>query len=355
MNHSLVRSRRPRRLPVLVLALSLLPLAGACDGDPVGVGDEDPGYDSLTVDASAGWALVALGDPASTMTVADPGSSDVWDMGFFATSVMLNGGAAGPGGVVGYCLCQQGDPSDAEVMAMTAESELDDFLAVSAADLPADDAWVADELAAAISGWYDYDVVAHAVTPAPDNVWLMRSASGGAWAKIHVVDIQDATQTDAGKVTFELAVQTSQGAPFDPTVSVTLDAAGGAAYLDLETGAEVGAADDWDVMLEGWDVRVNGGVSGDGQAGAVLSGESFAAITDASNVPAVVYAGDAFGGAFVTSEWYRYDLAGGHQIWPTFQVFLVRRGDTVYKVQLVGYYGEAGASRQITFRYAPVE
>jgi hypothetical protein len=307
------------------------------------------------VDASSAWAFVALGEPASTVAVNDATSSDGWDVAFLATSVMLNGGDAGPGGVLGHCVCQHEDATDADVLAMTAEREFEDFLAVTASDVPAEDAWQEESLSTAIDGWYAYDPVTHVVSAAPDNVWLVRTASGDAYAKLHVVAIDDATQAAAGSVTFEFAVQEEAGAPFGPTRSVALDVSGGAAYLDLEAAAAVGADDDWDLTLDGYTVRVNGGVSGDGSAGAALSGEAFDAIDDASGAPATVYAGDAFGGVFVEHAWYRYDLTGQHQIWPTFQVFLLKRGDTVYKVQLVGYYGTDGRSRQITFRYARLD
>ena len=354
-------SRTVRRLAGVrsapfALALALLPLVGACDGDdPLGPGNEGPTYDSLTVDASTDWALVALGDPATTVSAADATTSDAWHLGFFATAVMLNGGAAGPGDVEGYCLCQQGDPSDADVMAMTAESELDDFLNVTATDVPADEDWVSDALDPAISGWYSYDPMTHVVSAAPENVWYVRTASGTAYAKLHVTDIQNAAMAHAGQVTFEFAVQQSAGAAFDPTETITLDASAGAVYLDLETATEVDASAEWDIMLDGYDVRVNGGVSGSGQAGAGLSGQAFGDITDVSAAPAAAFAGDAYGGAFAADEWYRYNLDGMHQIWPTYQVFLVRTGGVTYKVQLTGYYGPTGDARQITFRYAPVE
>jgi len=345
-----------RRTPLIACAAALLPLVVACGDDPVGPGEDGPAYDSLTVDASTGWALVALGAPATTVTAADPTTSDAWHIGFFATAVMLNGGAAGPGGVEAYCVCQNGDPSDADVMGMTAESELQEFLDVTAAAVPtAEEDWVSDELAPAIAGWYSYDFTTHVVSPAPENVWYVRSASGSAYAKLHVTDIQNAAMAHPGEVTFEFAVQQSSGAAFDPTETVTLDVSAGPAYLDLETATEVDASAEWDVMLDGWDVRVNGGVSGGGQAGAGLSGEAFADITDVSAAPAAAFAGDAFGGAFVAHEWNRYNLNGAHQIWPTYQVFLVRRGEDVFKVQLIGYYGPTGESRRITFRYAPVE
>ena len=48
----------------------------------------------------------------------------------------------------------------------------------------------------------------------------------------------------------------------------------------------------------------------------------------------------------------RYNITGtDNQIWPTFNVYLVRRAGVLFKVQLVNYYGPTGATRQITLRY----
>jgi hypothetical protein len=55
---------------------------------------------------------------------------------------------------------------------------------------------------------------------------------------------------------------------------------------------------------------------------------------------------------FNSHPWYRYNLTGENIIHPTFDVYLVKRGDDVYKVQLINYYGAAGEPRHVTFRYA---
>ena len=58
---------------------------------------------------------------------------------------------------------------------------------------------------------------------------------------------------------------------------------------------------------------------------------------------------------FTAKKWYRYNLTGNdHQIWPTYDVYLVRRGAAVYKVQVTSYYSAAGTSRQITIRSAQI-
>lgn len=347
-----------RRLLAALLAATAL-TASACDDsesptDPVL--PDGPAYDSLTVDASSDWAFVSFqGGEARSVTVSDPASSEAWNVAFYATSVMLNGGAAGPGALQGHCLCQNASVSDETLVGLTPESELSLFEGVSGTDVPTDeDAWQSDVLAAAIDGWWSYDVQTHTVSAAPDAVWAVRSASGDAYAKVHVTGVADATQEHAGRVTFEYALQPTAGAAFEPPVTATVDLSGGDVHWDLETGSEVGAGDGWDLLFQGYDIRVNGGVSGDGDAGAVVLGESFEAVTDASDAPAQVYAADAFGGVFEADPWYRYNVQGGHQIWPTFNVYLLDTGDAVYKVQLTGYYGPSGDSRQISFRYEPL-
>lgn len=343
-----------RGLGVALFGMLSAGLAACSESDPVGPGEEED-VETLTVDASEGWALVALGDEAHVVTAEDAQASEAWDLGFFATDVMLNGGAAGPGGVMGYCVCQNASATDDDVIAMTADSELQDFRSVDASALPdSAEAWVTDALAPAIDGWYAYDPAAHVVSAAPEHVWKVRTASGTSYAKFHVTGLEDATQEHAGQVTFEYAVQPQQGAAFGSAVSATVDVSAGVAHVDLETGAEVEPDADWDLRFEGYEIRVNGGISGDAQAGAALASTSFEEITDASDLPEGVYQGDAFGGVFVEHPWYRYNLEDRHQIWPTYDVFLVQRGDELYKIQVINYYGPTGDSRQITFRYARV-
>jgi hypothetical protein len=98
-------------------------------------------------------------------------------------------------------------------------------------------------------------------------------------------------------------------------------------------------------------IRLNGGVSGTGLAAATTTADDFAAVTTAA-VDSRAFQQDGFAGVFASHPWYRYNLTGENIIHPTFDVFLVRRGDAVYKVQLTDYYGPAGEPRRITVRYA---
>lgn len=331
-------------LPTLLLTAAL----GACGSDEIQA-PPDPVEGTLTVDASQGWGFASLADE-TTVTVTEPSSSPAWDIAFNATNVMLNGGAAGPGGVEAFCVCQNAGATDEQVLAMTAESEQADFDAVTA--VPAGATFERDRLAPAIDGWFTGSGAA--AQPAADRAWLVRLGDGTSFAKLRVAALASATASGIGEVTLEYAVQPSADAPFGPTQTVTLTTLdGGVGSVDLNTGAtgEAAGGSDWDVRLEGTALRLNGGVSGAGKAAATPATEPFAAITTAS-VDARAYKSDTFAGVFGEQPWYRYNLTGDHKIHPTYDVYLVRRGDDVYKLQLIDYYGPAGETRRISFRYA---
>ena len=57
---------------------------------------------------------------------------------------------------------------------------------------------------------------------------------------------------------------------------------------------------------------------------------------------------------FNTNRWYKYNIAPTthpNRIHPTFDVYLVKRGTSVYKLQILNYYNVADQSRHVTFRY----
>lgn len=339
----------PLALRGLILGLAALTLTG-CEDSLTEPGQEEE-VATLTVDAVSDWSFVALGEPARQLT-GDVRDSDAWDIAFFASSVMLNGGDSGSAGVVGHCICQNANATAAQIMAMTPRSELGAFEAVSAEHIPTDEAaWISDGLVPSITGWYRYDVSTHAISAVPERVWKVRTADGNSFAKLRISDIEGASRTNAGKVTLHFATQASAGAPMSTHQTLVVDLSGDAeVYIDLKKG-ELSDASSWDLLLEGYTIRLNSGVSGSGRAGATLVNEDFAAIDDASDLSDTHYRADGYGGVFDEHSWYRYDPKD-HQIWPSYDVYLIRRGDVVYKVQIVGYYNAQGDARHVTFRYA---
>lgn len=341
-----------RRSSRLLLALPVVLALAACDddGDPVGPGEDE--FGTLTVAAVSGWSYVDLAETASVVQVSDPANSSAWDLAFFATGVMLNGGAAGPGGVEGFCVCQNDGATNDQIRAMTANGELADFEAVTAANIPTDDdAWISDALTPAFAGWWSYDFATHTVTPVTDNSWIVRTASGDDFVKLRVAAMAGASRQGPDQVTLEVA--TWDGSAYGATRTIVLDATGGPVSVDLLTGAVNGAS--WDLRLEGFNFRANGGVSGEGSAAVLDAGVPFAETPAVSEAPSSVFAVDEFGGVFDEHPWYRYNLEGNHQIWPNYNVYIVRSGSSVYKLQLISYYNPRdGEERHVSFRYAPL-
>jgi len=352
MMHRFPRPSFVRRVaPLLAVAV-----VAACS-DSTTEPPPPPVTSELTVDASAAPAYVKLGEPSTKVTVADPSTSTEWDLALFATGITVNGGAAGPGGVTAYCLCGNANATVAALQAMTPANQLAAFEAVTTANVPAASAFVADALNPAISGWFTTTGSSAAAVPAKS--WIIRKTVNGSviLGKFRVTNITGATATTAGSVTVEYTVQPSTGATFSTVSTRTFDLAAGPVYLDLATGP-VSSTSAWDLKLSGYEIRLNGGVSGTGGVSAVIDETTpFSQITAqyAASAPAVAFRSDAFGGVFVTSPWYRYNITGtDNQIWPNFNVYLIKRGETVYKVQIISYYGPTGTARQITLRSSRV-
>ena len=341
------------------VSLSLLLLAAtACGTDSPSAPPVAPVTASLTVDASQAYAYVKLGTPAQVVSISDPAATSTWDLGFFATNVVVNGGAAGPAGVTAYCVCQNASLTDLAIKDLTATSQLPAFDAVVAAGIPPEASFRSDELTPAISGWFTGSAGAGATANAARSWLLRRGTTAVTLGKFRVTQVRGATATSAGQVTFEYALQAAPGGVFAASLTRTVDVSGGAVYFDLTAGVTTAATGSWDLRFQGFEIRSNGGVSGSGSVSALVdNGTPYSDITAAyaSTAPSTVFKKDAYGGVFVSKPWYRYNITGSdNQIWPTYNVYLVKRGAEVYRVQLTGYYGATGASRQISLRYARI-
>ncbi len=342
----------PSRRPLSAAAVLVLAACGDSTAPPL-----PPVTRTITVDASATPQYLAFQDTnAVLVTVTDPATSTAWDMSLYATTVTLNGGHAGPGDVSAFCLCQNAAATNAELALMTPDNQRAAFDSVGPADIPAAASFVTDQLATAINGWYAGTGAAATVTPS--RAWLLRKGTTTVTlGKFVVTQIAGASAANPGSVTFQYAVQAAPGGAFGATQTVTVNTAAGPVYFDLATGA-VSTSAGWDLQFDGWNIRVNSGVSGPGTTKALLDVSTpFASIDAAytSTAPAQAFRGDSYSGAFSQNPWYRYNITGtDNQIWPTYHVYLVRRGPAVYRVQLTGYYSSTGAPRNITVRYSRI-
>ena len=335
-------------------ALAAAAFSAACGSDDA-VAPITRTTGTLTVDASQSYAYVKLGEPAQQVSLGDAVSSAAWDIGFLATTVTANGGTAGPGGVLVYCVCANVNATTAALQGYTASNQLAAFDGVTTAQIPAEVQFVGDSLAPAISGWYTG--TGAAVTANTGRSWIIRrGATSLTLGKLRVTSVTNASVQSAGVIGFEFALQPAVGMPFGSVVQATADVRQGPVYYDLANRTTSTATGTWDLRFSGFEIRTNGGVSGTGTIMAVPDNTTpFAAIDAAyaARAPAVAYKRDAYSGVFTSKPWYKYNITGtDNQIWPTFNVYLVRRGNAVYKVQLTSYYGTDGAARQITIRSA---
>lgn len=354
MSHS---RRCSIRNTLLVAFAVAAPITLAACSDETTAPDVAPEMGTIVADLSAGPAYIQLGDTARVVTISDPVASTGWDLALTGLQVRLNGGPAAASDVSGYCLCANEGLSAAELQALTAEGELAAFDAVTSSSLPPASAFEEDLLVPAISGWYS-GAPGSGATANADASWILRrGTSSPRLSKFRVISLEGATAAAPGRVTLEYTTHTAAGGPFAPLSTVTLDVGSGAVYFSTAAGV-VTEADEWDLLFDGWVIRVNGGVSGSGGVSAVPAGDYPFDDIDfafAASVPGVAYQSDAFGGVFASHPWYRYNLTGtDHQVWPTYDVYLIRRGGEVYKVQFIGYYDEAGRSGVVTLRYARV-
>lgn len=138
-------------------------------------------------------------------------------------------------------------------------------------------------------------------------------------------------------------------------------------YLDLDTKNEVPVADalgkpDWDLGFQRYRIVSNSGVSGVGNVEvAILPDQDFDALTQA---PASGYLKDAADGsdsnqdvdsAFLIGDgWYLYTF-NVHGLTPRPIVYVVHASSGAYfKMQMLGYYDQAGSSAHPSFKWGPV-
>lgn len=140
-------------------------------------------------------------------------------------------------------------------------------------------------------------------------------------------------------------------------------------YVDLERGQAVpadaeGDATAWDLALQRFHLRLNGGAGGSGDAAvALVPGVAF---DDLAEVPAdatfLTDQPDADGDGvdeYVMSigdtRWYEYDVTT-HVLTPKDLVYVVRgaRG-SYYKLEMLDYYDAAGTAGYPSFRWAALD
>ena len=332
-------------LPFFFMLVAL----GACESD-VAAPDEEPFKEGVfTIDASSpvSFAYVSLTAGGSLRNPADAGGSTSWDMAFRRFSVRLNGGVAGPGSVSAVGLANNAGLTADQVAALTPEEGKAAFAAVTAADIPAA-GFVQDALAPETGpSWFRFDRQSGAIVANPGAAWKLREGSGRGFGVIRIVDIAMQGERPVG-ATIEFRRHDASGSLGGPE-RLSMDLTRGPVYVSLANGIVREAAGcDWDVATSPeFIIQVNAACG----AGTfpLDSADDFMALTRADDAPD--YAGflSTIAGAFPATVGdargaFWYSIQQNNRMWPTYNVFLVRVADQVYKVQLFDYYSATGNS-----------
>jgi len=296
-------------------------------------------------------------DTASVVELTEEQAAEdtQWDIAFKRTSVILNSHSDAMVSV--YDTGNNSDFWDDEGAAVvdtfvnaTPETELDDYLAVGFADIPADEAEFSnDTTEKALDGFYNYDFTTHQVSAAPESYFVVKS--GDVYSKFSVTSL-----TQEGFAATDMTLSVAYD--FSDAQEIQLNAAAdcddsGYAHVDFASLSAVSADATYDIMVP----CVDGGFDFalDLAADATAYQDSANMIADADT--AAIYSSYGYCkeneytvAAFDALNWYAYGIQGNHLLWSKYGVYIIKAGDNYHKLQITSYYDEEGNSGNYSFR-----
>lgn len=359
-----------KKLTFIAIAFATLGLT-ACgsDSDPVEVIDDpEPEVGVIQGPFSTGtvqertFVYYDLDTSTTVELTAEEAATDTtWDIAFKGTGVYLNvNNTDSP--VSLYFTGNNSDYFDAEGSAVvdtfinaTADGELDDFVAVTSADVPADTEFSTDITNGILDGFYNYDSTTHQTTAATDHFFIVNSDT-----TITKFSIAALTQDGYGMSDFTVsfANQLTGATEFDTTVTeLVIDAAMECAsedtiYIDFDVSALVTSTEAWDIKVPCLDDTAADFTLT--LADDATARQDFSNAYDGIPVESIAYYGfkaDQYTElAFTESPWYQYSLEGNHKIWSQYGVYLIKNSNGVFKLQITSYYDTEGTSGNYSFR-----
>lgn len=322
----------------------------------VTVWDSVGGYWLSVVDGSASdsWKQFSFSRKDTISVADDQALTDTsWDIAFRRTIVKSNGGVSGIKNVEVADLARAHSPDSINF------NGVNDMIGIGDSD------WISDFYDYAVNEWYLYDHVHHNLI-LTDYVYTLKDAAG-KYVKFTVSGLYGGGMPpDMGNIVIRYVYADSgidiSGAGVTDTIMVGADTA----YFDFSTGETVTPADpssslDWDFAIAAYDIHLNSGMFGPGQAAAYLNTDDsnnprtdFDTIAEAETQP-TAYFQDAAGSAF--TDWYDYN-ENTHQLASKGHVYLVRVGADIYKMQISSYYANVNGtptSGWYTFKWLKLE
>ena len=348
------RTHRALRASIAIPAV-LAALAG-CESDtttPPEVFEEG----RITVNATSplGFTYLSLADEGAVVTPPDPAGSTAWHMGFRRFLVTLNGGVAGPGSVAAFNLGTNATATSDQVVALTEQDGEAAFQAVTDADIPDASAFVEDGLAPDPgASWFRFEPRLGTLVANPAAAWKVRESSGRGFAVFRVSALRMEGQRPVG-LTIESRRHDPNGS-LGPVETIDADLTRGPVFLGLAAGAATSPAGcGWDITATP-DLAI--ALNADCGAGTFPLDPAldFTTLQRADDAPE--YGGylSAISGAFPAtvddaSGVFWYNIQENSRMWPTYNVFLVRADERIYKVQITNYYDASGTSGHPTVRF----
>jgi hypothetical protein len=342
----------------------VLSVVAACEGesDATGPGGGTP-EPAINEVVSYGPLNASSSDTLVYFAFATGGTvraSDAWDIAFRRYEIRLNSPATAGGasrGVTGVSLDNSRSATNADVLGFTPAGTLAAFDAVRAAAIPADSLFQTDRLTANPQAYLNLGGVPSANAAA---YWKVRLANG-TFALVRATAIAFTPQFQVQSLTLESRLQS--GTTLGPTQTLSVTPAGQVTAISFVSNSVVTAPSgcNWDFSFNPASNQLALTVNTACNVGTYPGPASptFAAATAASDAPQYAAYLSALVGPIPNSVTdlsapFRYNLAGTMRLHPSFNTYLVRTGTRIYKLQVIDYYSNTGASAYPTIRYARI-
>ena len=348
--------------PRTLAALAAVGLLVGCEGVSTGPVVLVAGEVELNASAPNRYTYFSFAT-GQVVQVASPTTSAEWDVAVRRYEVRLNGGVLGPKAVSGANLANNATATAAQLLTFTPANQKPAFDAVTLATIPASASYIQESVVANPLGWLSFG----AQGPVANSTvaWKVRRASGGGFALVRATGLTLGGTSQQNATLKTIAIEwryQPAGGTLGAKQTATLDVAAGNGAINFATGA-VGAATGC-----GWDLQaaasfsLSPNVPCSGGTFPLSVAESFDGLTSAAD--ALQY------GAFLAglsgavpftaaldnpAGPFLYNLANDQRLSPTYNIYLIKAGTAVYKVQLIGYYNATGASGYPTIRYAQLQ
>lgn len=286
-------------------------------------------------------------------------SADAWDIAVRRYEVRLNSQAtagAATRNVTGFAVAENRAATNEQVLAFTPTGTLAAFDQLRAGQIPADSLFTGDVLAANPTAHLNFGGVPSANAT---RYWKVRTATGG-YALFRVAALSFTPQVQVASVTFEVRAQ--QGTTLGAAQQIVVSAPTAPVHISLSGAAVVSASGcNWDMQFNPATTALTllPNTACNVATAPGPSSPAFAAATSASDAPQYIPALSVLSGPIPNSVTdpiapFRYNLANTQRLHPVFNTYLIKQGTVVYKLQVINYYNETGASGHITVRYARI-